>query len=113
MHMDGTASSIVLHRIAIKPNICRGTPHNTPQENYAIFWQTFAEQYAFFDLHKVNWDATDKKSRPQVSADTKPDELFQILRKMIEPLQDSHTGLEAPNIGAEFDGWMAQRSEPS
>ena len=29
---------------------------------------------------------------------------------MIEPLQDSHTGLEAPNIGAEFDGW---RNDPN
>jgi hypothetical protein len=105
LHMDGTASSIVLHRIALRPNMCRGMTNNTPQENYAIFWRTFAEQYPFFALHKVDWNATDNEFRPQVSANTKPDELFQIFRKMIEPLQDSHTGLEAPNISAEFDGW--------
>jgi Peptidase family S41/Tricorn protease C1 domain len=110
MHMDGTASSIVLHRIAIRPEICRGRPNNTPQQNYAIFWQTFAEQYPFFALHKVDWNAADKEFRLQISANSKPDELFQIFRKMIEPLQDSHTGLEASNIGAEFDGW---RNDPN
>ncbi len=110
MHMDGTASSIILHRISVKPDSCRGTANNTPQENYAIFWQTFAEQYPFFALHKADWNSVDKQFRPQVSANTKPEELFQILRKMIEPLQDSHTGLEAPNISAEFDGW---RSDPN
>src|SRR5215813_1908731 len=110
MHIDGTASSIVLHRIAVRPEICRRTPNNTPQETYAIFWQTFAEQYPFFALHKVDWNAADKEFRPRIRANTKPDELFQIFRKMIEPLQDSHTGLEASNIGAEFDGW---RDDPN
>jgi len=110
MHIDGTASSIVLHRIANRPDICREIPTNTPQENYAIFWQTFAEQYPFFRLRKQDWKVADKQFRPLVNSTTKPDKLFQIFRKMIEPLQDSHTGLEAPNIGAEFDGW---RNDPN
>jgi hypothetical protein len=110
MHTDGTASTIVLHRTSKRPDSCQALPSNTPQENYAIFWQTFAEQYPFFALHKADWNSTDKDFRLQVSANTKPDELFQIFRKMIEPLQDSHTGVEAPSINAEFDGW---RNDPN
>ena len=110
MHTDGTVSDIVLHRTSKRPDNCQSTPHNTPQGNYAIFLQTFAEQYPFFALHKIDWSAVDKKFRPDVTADTKPTELFKTLRHVIEPLQDSHTGLEAPDIKAEFDGW---RNDPN
>jgi hypothetical protein len=110
MHTEGTASDIVLHRTPRLPNICQTPPPNTPQENYAIFWQTFAEQYPFFTLHQANWRAVDKKFRPQITSATKPTELFEIFRQMIEPLQDAHTGVEAEDIKTEFDGW---RKDPS
>ncbi len=109
MHTDGTTSDIVLRHTSKRPDSCESVPPNTPQENYAVFWGTFAEQYPFFALHKVDWRAVDKKFRPEITAATKPVELFQIFRKMIEPLQDSHTGLEAGDIKAEFDGW---RNDP-
>ena len=96
-----SCTAFLRDRIAAK---ARPTIH-TPQENYTIFWQTFAEQYPFFALHKTDWRAVDKKFRPQVSASTKPTELFQILQQVIEPLQDAHTGVEASDIKAEFDGW--------
>lgn len=105
MHTDGTTSDIVLHRTSKRPDSCRTMPRNTPQENYAIFWQTFAEQYPFFALHNADWRTIDKKFRPEVTVATKPTELFKVFQQMIEPLQDSHTGLEAPDIKAEFDGW--------
>ncbi len=110
LHSDGTASDIVLHRIAKPPEICARSTANTPQENYRIFWQTFAEQYPFFPLHKMDWRATDRKFRPMVTATTSPSQLFQIFRQMIEPLQDAHTGVEAEDIKQEFDGW---RSDPN
>lgn len=105
MHTDGTASDIILQRTSKGPDTCKSAPPSTPQETFSIFWQTFAEQYPFFALHKTDWRAVDKKFKPEVTAGTKPTELFQILRQMIEPLQDSHTGLEAADINAEFDGW--------
>lgn len=104
MRTDGTASDIVLHRASNRPHSCQTPPRDTQQENYAIFWQTFAEQYPFFALRKVDWRAIDRKFRPEVTAATKPTELFQIFRRMIEPLQDSHTGVDAGDIKAEFDG---------
>jgi hypothetical protein len=110
MHTDGTASDIVLNRASKRPDICQSAPPNTPQENYAIFWKTFAEQYPFFALRNADWRAIDQKFRPKVTAETKPTELFKVFRQMIEPLQDSHTGLDAPDIKAEFDGW---RNDPN
>jgi len=105
LHLDGTAADIFLHRTSQRPEACIHAPENNPQENYAVFWQTFAEQYAFFDLRHVDWKSIDNKFRPRVTAATKPEELFAIFHQMIEPLQDTHTGIEAPEIKQEFDGW--------
>lgn len=110
LHPDGAAADIIFHRTSKLPENCERTPANTPQENYAIFWQTFAENYPFFEIRKVDWQAVDNKMRPKVSAATPPAGLFQIFREMIEPLQDAHTGVYAPDLKADFDGW---RNDPN
>lgn len=110
MHTDGVASDIILHRSLTRPEACGRDPINSPQENYRVFWQTFAEQYPFFSLHKVDWQAIDTKFGPDVTSTATPTRLFEILRQMIEPLQDAHTGLEAEDINKEFDG---RRSDPN
>ena len=105
MHIDGTVSDILLRKTGTRAKQCAKLPTNTPITNYAVFWQTFYENYPFFALHHVNWSAVDQKSRNQVTLATKPDQLFRIFQQMIEPLQDSHTGLKASDINQEFDGW--------
>ena len=105
MHVDGTASDILLQRTSERTGRCGLPTDNTPQANYAIFWQTFRENYPFFELHHMHWSALDKKLRPQVRPATKPEELFRFLRQMIEPLHDAHTGIAATDIKQSFDGW--------
>ncbi len=104
LHMEGTVSDIVLHRTAKLPEMCLSAPANTPETNYAIFWQTFAEHYAFFDLHKTDWKSVDRKFRPEVSSSTKPEELFEILQRMVEPLQDAHIRIIARDIKQDYEG---------
>jgi hypothetical protein len=110
LHLEGAASDIVLHRTGTDPAMCSQRPDNSPPGNYAVFWQTFAEHYAFFALRQVDWQEVDRNFRPRVSASTKPDQLFEIFRQMIEPLHDAHTGIEAQDSGKEFDGW---RNDPN
>lgn len=98
VHLDGAASDIILHRIAAKPKACEQKAEDNPQSNYAIFWQTFAENYAFFDLHHMDWREVDRQFRPQVTSATKPEELFRILQQMIEPLHDAHTSIFARGL---------------
>ena len=105
MHVDGTASDILLQRTSERTGRCGLPTDNTPQANYAIFWQTFRENYPFFELHHLDWSALDKEFRPQVRPATKPEELFRFLRQMIEPLHDAHTGIAATDIKQSFDGW--------
>jgi C-terminal processing protease CtpA/Prc len=77
---------------------------DTPITNYAVFWETFAEQYPFFALRKMDWPAVDKNFRPRVTPTTKPDELFHLLSEMIEPLHDAHTFINAKSIKERFHG---------
>ncbi|MEV4639838.1 S41 family peptidase [Actinoplanes sp. NPDC049548] len=81
--------------IARLPETCdRPTPAD-PVSTFDIFWQTFAENYPFFRQHGVDWDAMRASHRPLVRPDSTDDELFTVLRSMIEPLHDAHTGLVA------------------
>jgi hypothetical protein len=105
IHWDWAAADIVLRRTASLPEQCKQNPPDTPQKNYAIFWLTFAEQYPFFALRKVDWHRVDQQYKPLVTPTTTPKELFHIFQQMIEPLKDTHTSLEAQNVKMEFEGW--------
>jgi hypothetical protein len=85
-------------RLAERPKLFGQNIENTPQMNYAIFWQTFKENYPFFALHHVDWDRVDRVARPMVTADTTPNKLFEIFRGMTKNLYDAHVYLEAPDL---------------
>jgi hypothetical protein len=105
LHLDGTASDIILHRTIDRPVVCSQTADNSPQVNYAIFWQTFAEHYPFFELRKMDWMFADREFRSRINSATTPDLLFETLRQMIAPLRDAHTGIDATDIKKDFHGW--------
>ena len=105
MHIDGSVSSIRIRRMASRPAVCSQRLADTPVNNYKVFWQTFEEQYPFFGLRKVDWLATDRKFRPEVNDTTGSEELFQIFRRMIDPLHDRHTALFATTVHEEFHGY--------
>jgi hypothetical protein len=103
---DGVSvSSVSLRRISARPDNCSDKLANTPQNNYAVFWQTFAEQFALFQLYGADWAAIDRKYRPQVTASTTPEELFGILREMILPFHNAHTNINAPSINRLYIGY--------
>jgi len=103
-HVDGAVSNTLLRRTRSRPKGCGQPIADTSLTNYEVFWQTFAEQYAFFAQRKVDWRAGDKRVRRQVTRDTKPEELFGILSGMVEPLHDKHVYINAPSINKGFRG---------
>ncbi len=85
MRESVSISSMELRRVSARPKNCSNKLADTPQNNYAVFWQTFAEQFALFPLYHTDWAAIDRKYRPRVTASTTPEELFGILSEMILP----------------------------
>jgi hypothetical protein len=107
--MPGDASRMVCHRLPRRPDLTT-RPAVTPQNNFMVFWTTYAEHYPFFALPGVNWKAVRDKYEPRIKADMKPEELFAVLKEMIEPLHDAHTFLRARPIKGQFRG---ERPDPS
>ncbi|MFD8998356.1 S41 family peptidase [Streptomyces abikoensis] len=91
------ASSVghrVLRRIPALPDACRAPrPAKDPRAVFDVFWQTYAENYPFFAMKHIDWRAVRDHYRPMVTDRTTDQELFGILRAMIEPLHDGHTYL--------------------
>jgi hypothetical protein len=90
LQFPGAASSVGIRRIDRPPAVCAQPAANTPENNFDIFWTTFNEHYPFFALHGVNWRKLRDKYRSQVAEQTTPEELFGILKAMVEPLHDAH-----------------------
>jgi len=105
MRESVSISSMELRRVNDRPKNCTEKLANTPQNNYAVFWQTFAEQFALFPLYHTDWAAIDRIYRPRVTASTTPEELFAILREMILPFHNAHTNINAASINRQYVGY--------
>jgi hypothetical protein len=104
VHLPYAASDMVIHRIDRKPAVCDKPTPDTPLSNFDVFAQTWAEQYGFFAEKKVDWSAVVAANRSRVSDTTTPEQLFDILSRMIAPLQDAHSYIAARAISRNFGG---------
>lgn len=71
-------------------------PGNDPEAVFEYFWTSYQEHYANFEVRGVDWQAQYDLYRPQVSANTTDDELFEIFKQMLLPLKDGHIKLIKP-----------------
>lgn len=67
-----------------------------PVHNFEVFWHTFAERYALFDIRGIDWEAAWAQHRPKVDARTGEKRLFGTFVDMLRPLRDGHVALRAP-----------------
>lgn len=66
-----------------------------PEKNFEELWETFHNRYPFFELRNVDWKKQYDTYRPKVTRETSDDELFDIFRQMLDPLNDGHVEIEA------------------
>ncbi|QDY80232.1 S41 family peptidase [Streptomyces qinzhouensis] len=112
LRVHGSLGPRSLRRIAALPPLCEQPPPTGPVATFDIFWQTFKENYAFFERRGVDWDEMRARYRPSVHAGTTQEELFGILSAMALPLQDAHVGLEASDLGRSASGQRAGTVSP-
>ncbi len=99
LHEGGAASDIIFQRALRLPQNCAHPPATDAATTFDVFWQTFREQYPFFAAKQIDWDKVRITERPRAVGAT-PESLFAVLRGMIEPLHDAHTGLGSPDNSA-------------
>jgi carboxyl-terminal processing protease len=63
------------------------------KEDFNIFWETFRDNYAYFDVKQTDWNKVKEIYEPQVSTITEKREFIKLLEQMIYELYDSHTHL--------------------
>ncbi len=79
-----------------KSDICEKGKNN-PLSNFDALWETFKENYAFFNLRKVDWNQLKDKYRKRLSKKSSDLELYTILNTMISELNDGHVSIEIPD----------------
>lgn len=72
----------------VPDNCLQDVKERDPVENADVFWHIFSENYAFFDLYDVDWDAV-RESILDV-ASFNDDQLFAHFSSALSPLQDAH-----------------------
>ena len=70
-----------------------------PEKNFEALWNTFHNRYPFFEVRNVDWKRQYETYRPQIASETGDEELFDVLCRMLEPLEDGHVELEAKLSG--------------
>jgi hypothetical protein len=66
---------------------------DSPIDNFEFFWHHFNDNYAFFELRDIDWQAIYTQYRPAITAQTTPAQLEQILADIISRFDDSHVSL--------------------
>lgn len=101
LHLD-TGSIRYFKELAALPEECielGKDQKDSPELNFEVFWQTFDENYAFFEERGVDWAAQYQQYRSAVTAETTPEQLFQVLTNMLAPLDDAHVQVLAGTVG--------------
>lgn len=101
LHLD-TGSIRFFKELAALPDHCVSyddTDAQNPRLNFEIFWQTFNENYAFFQERGVDWAAQYQQHQARVTTETTPEMLFQVMTDMLAPLNDAHVQIVAGNTG--------------
>ncbi|MGH8168181.1 MAG: S41 family peptidase, partial [Woeseiaceae bacterium] len=120
---EGGITRYSLTRLDALPDACsaaRGaTNRSDPELNFDAFWNSFDENYAFFDDRGVDWDAVYEEYRPKVDAGTLSEELYELITEVIRLLDDRHVSLQADNFPRRYSGHpgtlatLLQRELPS
>ena len=84
----GGITRYTFERLAALPDRCRYASSQLltdPVLNFWVLWHAFRENYAFFDLRRVNWDDMYARFRPKITAATTQDDLFETFSQILLP----------------------------
>lgn len=83
------------------------------EKNFEFLWQAYDQNYALFKAKSIDWRALYNIYRPMVTAETKDDELWEILSRMLSHLNDNHVRLVSADPERYFGaGWLYDRFGP-
>lgn len=94
-----SATVYTFDRIEEVPARCAAAVEATPERTLEHFGALMATHYAFFEQYGIDWPARLASARTNVSAETGPRQLFEVLGELLDGIHDAHLRLIA-----ELDG---------
>ncbi|WP_298960274.1 S41 family peptidase [uncultured Roseibium sp.] len=82
-------------RLEALPDTCQTSIENTPAANFEAFAAFFRHNYPFHDIHGVDWQSTIASAREKIQPEMTDEQLFEVFKQMMSPLQDGHLDLTA------------------
>lgn len=87
----GDVTTYWFDRLDALPSQCRGEfASGDAVRNFEVLWRQFGENYAFFPLRGVDWEASYATFRPKVGPNTTAEDLWHIFGDLVGPLRDTH-----------------------
>jgi len=80
-------------RLTLTPVVGEANYTRDPLFDFDVVDATFAENYAFFELRGIDWNASTAEARASLTSESTDDELFDALVAVLDPLDDSHVFL--------------------
>ena len=98
-HLATGVARVSFRRLKTLPSAAhdeRSKKSKDPEYNFDVFWRTFAEHYAHFELKGVSWDQSYEAFRHRITQDCPRETLFANMAAMLRPLRDGHIRLHTP-----------------
>ena len=69
---------------------------NSNSENFDVLWEVMNERYSLFEFKRIDWDSMKNIYRPLALQAANDEELFDVMAKMLNTLEDGHVNLRSP-----------------
>lgn len=78
---------------------------NSPEGNFEQLWKIIDEKYCFFEYKGIDWKAIHDEYAPKIKPNMSPENLFEVLSKMLFLLKDGHVNLSSAHNTSYYDDW--------
>lgn len=100
-------------RLEKLPDLCstNNAKAKNPVHNFEVLWNTFNEQYCYFERRNIDWKSIYQKYRPNIIDETSELELYQLFDEMLSSLNDGHVSMDIPsNLKKSFQNLEKEKS---
>lgn len=93
--------NLALILIVLQLSACSRPPqqNNTSTSLFFEIWELFDQQYAFFELRGIDWNATKTNNLASMAAIQNDSLLFQRFCQLLQKFDDAHINLESEDLG--------------
>jgi len=98
LHVDGGLAPMIFKAGTLPPLCEEAEDSDDPRAVFDALWAAMEENYAFFDLYDVDWDAR-RELAPEPGVEMSDQELFTLLSETLTGLDDGHVQLYS-SVGA-------------